>query len=333
APRELIRAGPRAGSQTYLRDVRMLALVAVSAALVAPAGALAGAGAMASRPLLAIAGADLWASLVRVSPATLRPVGRRVSLDGHDLGWSFSPDGRLLAVGNRNESCRGGATELRLVDARSLARVRDVRVAAIGAVRATDWLDARNLLAVVSLGDCVVTRDTLVASVDPSSGAVRARRVVRGDLLGVAAARGALVLLLSPADRVGAARLAVVDAAGGVRRTTLAGVAAGRTAPDARADYRIRSSVPGLAVDAGGGRAFVVAGGGAVAEVDLRTLAVRYHALAERRPAAAEKGAGGPERHAAWLGGGLLAVTGSDATSSASSAADAPRARGSGRRA
>jgi hypothetical protein len=87
-------------------------------------------------------------------------------------------------------------------------------------------------------------------------------------------------------------------------------------------DYRVEQSVPGLAVDSRGGRAFVVAPG-LVAEVDLATLAVTYRepepaasALARLLgwldPTAEAKGATGPTRSAHWLGGGLLAVTGTD---------------------
>jgi hypothetical protein len=89
------------------------------------------------------------------------------------------------------------------------------------------------------------------------------------------------------------------------------------------AGHRMRQRLPGLAVDPGGRRAYVV-DHGLVAEVDLRTLAVGYHAptrstslLARIRdwlePAAHAKGGSARTRSARWLGGGLIAVTGADA--------------------
>ena len=81
---------------------------------------------------------------------------------------------------------------------------------------------------------------------------------------------------------------------------------------------------PGLAVDAVGGRAYVVGGGEPVAEIDLRSLTVAYHqpsrpiSLFGRlrdwlQPAAHAKGPMlGSTRKALWLGNGRLAVTGED---------------------
>jgi hypothetical protein len=71
---------------------------------------------------------------------------------------------------------------------------------------------------------------------------------------------------------------------------------------------------PGLAVDPEGRRAFVVAPR-VVAKVDLASLRVSYHELGSREPAAVAKTSTGFWRRAQWLGGGLLAVSGSDSTS------------------
>ena len=54
----------------------------------------------------------------------------------------------------------------------------------------------------------------------------------------------------------------------------------------------------GLAVDLTRARAYVVAPGGLVAAVDLRTMHVRYHAVSAKRPAS---------RDAVWLGNGRFA--------------------------
>ncbi len=66
---------------------------------------------------------------------------------------------------------------------------------------------------------------------------------------------------------------------------------------------------PGLAVDPVGNTAFVVGGDQTVATVDLATLAVAYHDPT-RMLARADKVLAGPTRETAWLGNGLLAVTG-----------------------
>jgi hypothetical protein len=66
---------------------------------------------------------------------------------------------------------------------------------------------------------------------------------------------------------------------------------------------------PALAIDPENRRAFVVEAGPVVGEVDLRTIAVRYHELG-MTPL---KLAAGSSRSARWLGDGVLAVAGTDA--------------------
>jgi len=72
-----------------------------------------------------------------------------------------------------------------------------------------------------------------------------------------------------------------------------------------------------------GGHAYVLGGGTPVADVRLADLSVSLHELARPvsllgrlrnwvEPAAHAKNREGPQREAAWLGGGLLAVAGSD---------------------
>jgi hypothetical protein len=86
----------------------------------------------------------------------------------------------------------------------------------------------------------------------------------------------------------------------------------------------VRQQGAGLAVDAAGGRAFVVAADQPVAEVDLASLRVTDHAPRQPvgwlgrlagwlAPSAQAKAASGPARQACWLGGGLLAVAGFEA--------------------
>jgi hypothetical protein len=70
----------------------------------------------------------------------------------------------------------------------------------------------------------------------------------------------------------------------------------------------------GFAVDAAGGRAYVVDPDLVVAEVDLGSLEVTYHGpLNYDRPVRTlAKALDGPIRYAEWLGDGLIAVAGAD---------------------
>jgi hypothetical protein len=107
-----------------------------------------------------------------------------------------------------------------------------------------------------------------------------------------------------------------------VRTVPLRGISAGFKEPtEHTSDSVTEQREPGLAVDPTGGRAFVVAAGTPVAEIDLATLRVAYHGLSQpvsllRRlagwfvPAAEAKLVSGPLRQACWLGDGLLAVWG-----------------------
>ena len=120
-------------------------------------------------------------------------------------------------------------------------------------------------------------------------------------------------------------RLLVVDGSGRIRTVALAGIHAGFQNPpdwDRPGAYGVERGAA-LAVDPQGGRAFVVAAGAPVAEVELAGLGVTYRHLRQpasplRRlahwlvpPAEAKLGAG-TWRAACWLGGGILAVWGAE---------------------
>ena len=96
-------------------------------------------------------------------------------------------------------------------------------------------------------------------------------------------------------------QLVVADAEGRVRVVAL------------RRFPRGARATPGLAVDRRGRRALAFAAGAPVAEVDLRTMRVRYRRVALPRPRRAPPGrARTSHRDALWLGRGLVAVSGSD---------------------
>ena len=278
-------------------------------------------------PLLGIVGGGQAQELARIDPDTLRPKGRRVGVGSVGCAsssggqacwtlppWSFAPRGRLLAVAWNDQAL---ARSLRVVDARRM-RVRANVPLAGGAVGLLAWLDSGRVLMVQEI--CCEERQRLVA-VDLARRKSVAERPLGGSVLRAGRTARELVLLVAPAKEIGPARLAVADGSGVVRFVRLERMPAG-VKPLPGQDFEVEQSVPGLAVDPSGRRAFV-AGPGLVAEVDLVTLAVSYHTpkpatsalsrlLDWLDPAAYAKGVTGSTRTARWLGGGLLAVTGAD---------------------
>jgi hypothetical protein len=302
---------------------RLAILVAVGAAALVAAGSAAPKGV----PLVGILGkTTLSQQLVRFDPVTLRPLPTnwsvpRVALDGHRSGWSFG-GGDRLALGKSNESCVGGATTLRLVDVVGMRSLGDVRLVPNGDVLRTMWLDRSHLVAVVGLSDCIRSTGTAALIVDADARRVVARAELDGEPVAFARSRDRLLVLLAPRGRIGVTTLAVVDARGKVREAALGEIRAGQSVRGGSSPG-VELARPGLTVNRTGRRAFVVPGGDRLAEVDLGSLAVRYHELTEQRstlarfvrwlqPSASAKFQHGPQRQAIWLGQGRLAVTGAD---------------------
>jgi hypothetical protein len=266
--------------------------------------------------------------LVRVDPDRLRSrSGRRIDVGTEGCvsraggtacsfipPWTVSPDRSRLALA-RHEA--GALRSLRLVDVRRMRVAADVRLTG-GPIGLLAWPARERVLAVQEL--CCDGRQQLLV-VDLAQRRVAASRPLEGSVLLAEWTARELVLLLAPAQRIGPARLAIVDADGAVRLVGLERIRAGRELVDP-VRHEMKQSVPGLAVDGEGRRAFVVAPG-VVASVDLANGTVGYHRPARSRsllsrlrdwldPVAQAKGASGPIRSARWLGGGLLAVTGTD---------------------
>jgi hypothetical protein len=246
--------------------------------------------------------------LLRLDSRTLAPADRkRVALGQGPGGWARSPDGTRLAIGVPR------ALGLRIVDLTRMRAIGDVKTRN-GEILAAAWLTPRRIVGVEATGLFVV---------DPLSRKLVQAAPLDGHPVGVGRTADALVLLLAPTDEVGAARLAVVDANGALRSVVLAPILAGFRHP-VEAGSPGESWTPGLALDAVGGRAFVVGSGAPIAEVELATLTVRYHepareaSLVDRlkswlEPDAHAKGpVAGARRRASWLGGGFVAVTGED---------------------
>jgi hypothetical protein len=301
--------------------VRRIGLVLSAAAVVAALGVALAPGrgepvlpALASpappRELYAIDFAVDGGRLVRLDPRTLEAQpGSSARVFDHLAGWSFSRDRRRLALGSQT----GSLLILDTVRMRTAARV-DTGVG--GSVLATHWVGGRRLLAVV---------DRTVVAVDPARGRVLARTPLPGWPVRAAGTAQGLVLLLGPAAGVGDSTVAVVAADGDLRAVALLpGILSGVEEIDHERPGLFRQAIPALALDEAGRRAFVVAAGAPVAEIDLVTLRVELHELSRPvsalgrlrdwlEPVAEAKGAAvGPRRSARWLGDGVLAVWGTD---------------------
>lgn len=269
----------------------VVALVVLVLGAAAPTGS-----ADPAQPLLGLAFAPRSTRLVELDPETLRPRAGGPSLEtsGHAYGWSFSPDRTRLVLGNT-------AGELLVVDPRRFVVLGKVDCLVKSPPAATVWLGQR-LFAVFGNG--------VVREVELTRWTVTGRASVGRGVYGLARSRAGIVVLLGPPGGIGPARLAVVDARLRVRRVVLSRISAGLKVDRAHQTFEQRR--PGLAVDAAGERAFVVAGGAPVAVVTLRTLAVAYHRPAPTSSDAATKAGSGLLRGVRWLGDGMLAVSGVD---------------------
>ncbi len=260
-------------------------------------------------------------TLAWFDPLTLQPLrGRKVGLGYHTGSHAFSATRGALAL---SDSCddEDGVASLRFVNARAMRTLGDVRLSngydcASGLV----WLRPNRLLAV--LLDMGTSRSQVVV-VDPTT-----RRVLRhvslpdAPVFATGATNDELVLLLGGSDSFVPARVLAVDADGAVRSAVVGNVLVGNEVDQSARDPRARTVVPGFAVDPAGRRVFLVPASGAIAQLDLRTLGLSYHALEHPSflqrffrwltPAAEAKAIDGPVRQARWLGNGVLAVSGFD---------------------
>lgn len=277
-------------------------LAGLAAALVL--GGPVGRSAQPPPSVLAIVAAGEERLIARLDPASLEvlrgetvSIGRpKARLGRSALTWAFSPDVSKLAIGGR---LLGGVG---VVDLREMRLVGSM----VREFEPIVWLTPRRLLA-GEQADLDTAPDTLLA-VDP----VR-RRVVAGRALGAMIFRtertkDRLVLLLGTRGRIGRARIAIADVRGTVRKVTLRRIQAG-SAVNPRT-LSGRAQFPGLALDPVAGRVFVV-GARLVAEINVRTLAVRYHDVGTTL-APMKASSPSSTRSARWLGQGLLAVGGSD---------------------
>lgn len=228
----------------FLTALAALCVLGVSS----PADRAAGSVAAAKRPGTVLGTRSILRSgteLLRVDRRTFAPASRRrVALGPNHGAWALSPDGKHLAVGVER------ALGVRIVDVVRMRRVADVKTRN-GQIVAAAWLTANRIVGVEATGVFVV---------DPVARRLVASSDLAGYPVGVGRTSDALVLLLAPTDELGFARLAVVDSEGRVRSVVLDRIRAGwRRWEDGELANEYQR--PALAVDATGGRGFVVGGG------------------------------------------------------------------------
>ena len=259
--------------------------------------------------------ADDASYVAAFDPLTLDVQGRRARVHGDVSATARSPDSRTLAVG-ANEL---GFTGVELVDLERMRVRKRVDLRTPGWVAFLSWERGHVFAVVASDGE------TVLLSIDPVGGDVRARHRIPGTLLHVS--RGApqqVVLLFAPSNRIGPLRLAVVGGKG-MQTVALDDFVGGWTTEQEGGQVVTRQSIPALAVDRAGQRAFVVSDH-SVAEVSLRDLAVRTHSLTRSvsllkrlqnwvEPSAWAKLVDGWDRQGVWVGDGLIALSGADYSS------------------
>jgi hypothetical protein len=165
---------------------------------------------------------------------------------------------------------------------------------------------------------CCPDTDRLLV-VDPTMRRVVARAPLWFDTSGTATLPDAIAYLASPSNRIGRASVVVIGADGSSQLfTPFSRISAGRHWHKVRGVQVLELRQPGFTVDPDRRIAYVVASSSLAAELDLRTGAVAYHAIAAstRRLAQTEKEFNGATRYARWLGNGRIAVVGTRYTRS-----------------
>jgi hypothetical protein len=163
---------------------------------------------------------------------------------------------------------------------------------------------------------------SVVLGIDAAGGHVVQRHRMQRAVLAVQDGIGGIVLVTAPRNRIGPIELTVVGGKG-MSSVLVTDVLGGTEAENGSDGYHAWQVTPGLAVDRAGKRAFIVTAGRSVAEVSLKNLAIEYHDLSEPvsllgrlrnwiEPSAEAKLIEGPQREAAWLGNGVIAVSGAD---------------------
>ena len=280
------------------RKLLGLVLLIATGVVAAPAAAQASA---ADVPLVRMRdghGSDL---LFRLNPQTLQQIGRPIRTFRGGSGLSISPDGSRLAFADPWGRNPRQAARIHFVD---IAGWRSMGVARVGRTQwlTVGWVGRDRVLAIVGEG---LDRQRLLW-VDVRTRKVVARRAFSGFNVNSVTVPGGLAVALGPREGVGALRILVVDENAGVRTITVDGIKAGAKYPEDSSTGRVLT--PAVTVDPETGRLYAIAARGLlVAEVDLASGAVDYHALGA---SAAKGNVEVWSRYATWAGNGRIAVTG-----------------------
>jgi hypothetical protein len=266
---------------------------AASASCVRPGGPLYGVVRAAGGRILAPVGRRT----LRARPSPRIPLPSGV----YGVSWAFSPACDAVALG-------GYRGRVLLVDLERGRRMRYLSLGGSSTVSQVAWPRPDRLMALAGPFD---SPRAVTVSI-PAGRVVASRRIGGRPLAGEATPLG-IAILVAPGDRIGTATLVLANPDGGLLRVPLPRIRAGF---DEVSPLRLaRQITPGLAVDAAGGRAYLVAANEPlVAEVDLASGAATYHELrgggADSGAMAAKGLAFGALRTARWIGEGMIAVSG-----------------------
>jgi hypothetical protein len=283
------------------------AALAARAVPVAPAAAPPASCSDARGPLFGVARARGGRILARIGRRTLRarPAPQIPLPTGvYGSSWDFSPSCDAVALG-------GHRGQVLLVDLERGRRMGRLTLGGRSAVSQVVWPRPDRLSGLT--GPFKAPR---VVTVSVRDGRVVGSRRIEGRPWAGEATPLGMVVLAGPGDRIGSATLLLAKPDGRMLRVPLPRIRAGFAEVDPRR-LLARQVIPGLAVDATGGRAYVVAANEPlVAEVDLANGTVAYHELrggggtAGPAPVAAKGLAYGAYRTARWVGDGTIAVAG-----------------------
>lgn len=276
---------------------RLLALLLAIAACALLAGGSSAQPAGEGLPVYAVTGGAGQAEISRRSPRTLARLGPAVRLGTWEHVAGLSPDGSLAAFVAPNDR----PMSMRFLD---VVRMRWDRAVTIPYWSAARWLSPSTL---VLFGEH--PEGVRAAIVDAERGRIVRETRIPGHLDGEYGdpTPAGLPLLLRPLTfrYMGPVLVGVVRPSGAVRVVEVSRILTG---------YAQRSRRPGLVADPSRSRAYVFGGlDEPVAEIDLRTLAVKYHAL--RGPLALE-GTIGADRRGVLLAPGRMAIVGFDESQS-----------------
>ena len=256
----------------------------------------------------------------RIATPSLRVARPRLYLSGDATSWAYCPDRSLLAVATQDDALGSAIRFFDPVAVKQLAKT----TLGFGYVAGLTWVSPSRLLAVLDESEQQRLELAWIDLIGPKP-EIALRKTLPYSLAGSHAIGRNLALLVAPSQGIGPAKLLVVDAAGAVRTTVPLQILAGSKPVDASDQSRVllRTEWPAFVADPSGNAAYVIPAAGAVARVDLSSLAVTYHALARPvpllgrvhdwiEPRAEAKEIDGSERHGQWLGSGVIAVSGTD---------------------